>query len=148
MEMRRRAILRSGGLLAAAFAVSVELGRASAAIGRTAQATQGKEIRMTMKHDLATRSRKIHWPEAFDPESADLFSHNELAIEATCEKIWSHIIDARKWPLWYPNSKDVTLLGGAKVLENGTTWRWSTFGLPIESKVHEYVPHTRLGWYG
>jgi polyketide cyclase/dehydrase/lipid transport protein len=103
------------------------------------QLSQGKENRI---------SREIHWPEGFDPESADLFSHNELIIEATCEKIWSHIIDARKWPLWYPNSKDVALLGGAKVLGEGTTWRWNTFGLSIESKVHEYVPHTRLGWYG
>jgi hypothetical protein len=103
---------------------------------------------MTMKHDLATRSREIHWPEGFDPESADLFSHNELVIEATCEKIWSQIVDVKRWPLWYPNSKDVALLGNAEVLGDGTTWRWNTFGLPIESKVHEYVPHTRLGWYG
>src|ERR1700723_1561522 len=22
------------------------------------------------------------------------------------------------------------------------------FGLPIESKIHEFVPHTPLGWYG
>ena len=32
---------------------------------------------MTMKHDLAARSSQIRWPEGFDPERADLFSHNE-----------------------------------------------------------------------
>jgi Polyketide cyclase / dehydrase and lipid transport len=105
-------------------------------------------MRMTMQHDFATRTSEIHWPEGFDPESADLFSHNELVINATSEKIWSHIIDAGKWPQWYPNAKDVALLGGAKVLGEGTIWRWTTFGLPIESRVHEYAPHTRLGWYG
>jgi hypothetical protein len=26
--------------------------------------------------------------------------------------------------------------------------RWTTFGLALESKVHEYVPNQRLGWYG
>src|ERR1700730_12519267 len=147
VEISRRAILRSGRLLAVASAVSVECGRGRAATGCAAKPIK-KEIRMTMKHDLAARSSQIHWPEGFDPESADLFSHNELVIQASCDTIWSQIIDAEKWPLWYPNSKDVALLGGAKVLGDDTIWRWNTFGLPIESKIHEYVPHTRLGWYG
>jgi uncharacterized protein YndB with AHSA1/START domain len=103
---------------------------------------------MTMKDDLASRSADIHWPEGFDPANADLFSHNELDIDAPCERIWQHIIDATRWPEWYPNSKDVHLLNGAKVLGADTTWRWTTFGLPLESKVHEHVPYTRLGWYG
>jgi hypothetical protein len=107
-----------------------------------------KEAIMTMKQDLAMRSREIHWPEGFNPATADLFSHNELLIHASCEKIWGHIVDARKWPQWYPNSNGVELPEGAKVLGDGTTWRWSTFGLSIESRVQEYVPHTRLGWYG
>jgi hypothetical protein len=29
-----------------------------------------------------------------------------------------------------------------------TVFRWTTFGLAIESKVHEYVLNQRLGWYG
>jgi len=103
---------------------------------------------MTMQHDLATRAKAIHWPEGFNPQTADLFSHNWLLIHASCEKVWNHIVDAEKWPQWYPNSKAVTLLNGAKVLGEGATWRWTTFGLPLESRVHEYVPYTRLGWYG
>jgi len=27
-------------------------------------------------------------------------------------------------------------------------FRWTTFGLAIESRVHEYVPNRRLGWHG
>jgi uncharacterized protein YndB with AHSA1/START domain len=132
-------------------AASVSLLLAAAALGvqtDRAQAQQGKDARMTMTQDLATRAKDIHWPERFDPEKADLFSHNALVINATCEKVWSHIVDAGKWPKWYPNSRDVHLLNGARVLEQGTIWRWTTFGLPLESKVHEYVPYTRLGWYG
>jgi len=51
---------------------------------------------MTMKDDLAHRSRDIHWPTGFDPAKADLFAHNELVIHAPCERVWQHIIDATK----------------------------------------------------
>jgi uncharacterized protein YndB with AHSA1/START domain len=102
---------------------------------------------MTMKADLANRSRDIHWPTGFDPAKADLFSHNELVINAPCERVWQHIIDVTKWPEWYPNSKDVRIMDGT-VLADGRVFRWTTFGLPLESKVNEFIPCTRIGWYG
>src|ERR1700758_33887 len=82
---------------------------------------------MTMKQDLANRQKDIHWPQGFDPSHADLFSHNELLINAPCERIWSHIIDAAKWPEWYPNSKEVKITGDT-VLKDGAVFRWTTFG--------------------
>jgi uncharacterized protein YndB with AHSA1/START domain len=103
---------------------------------------------MSMKDDLAHRSADIHWPAGFDPAKADLFAHNELIINASCERVWTVIVDASRWPNWYPNSKDVEIQGGDLLLRNGTVFRWNTFGLAIESKVHEYVLHRRLGWYG
>ena len=102
---------------------------------------------MTMKDDLANRSRDIHWPAGFDPAKADLFAHNELVIHAPCERVWQHIIDATKWPEWYPNAKAVQIMNGT-VLGQGSVFRWTTFGLPIESKVNEFVPYRRMGWYG
>ena len=81
------------------------------------------------------------------PSQADLFSHNELLINASCERIWSHIIDASKWPEWYPNAKEVKITGDT-MLKDGTIFRWTTFGLPIESKVNELAPYARIGWYG
>jgi Polyketide cyclase / dehydrase and lipid transport len=110
-------------------------------------ATQAGSHVMTMKQDLANRGNDIHWPQGFDPSHADLFSHNELLINAPCERIWSHIIDATKWPEWYPNSKEVKITGDT-VLKDGTVFRWTTFGLPLESKVNEFTPYTRIGWYG
>jgi len=86
--------------------------------------------RPSMKDDLANRSPDIHWPDGFKPETADLFAHNELLIGAPCEKVWDHIVD------------------GAKTLGQTTRWRWTTFGFAIESQVHEYELHSRLGWYG
>src|SRR5271154_5487512 len=88
---------------------------------------------MSMKDDLAHRSPHIHWPTGFEPEKADLFAHNDLIINASCERIWTHIIDASRWPTWYPNSKDVEIQGGVPVLGDGTVFRWTTFGLAIES---------------
>jgi hypothetical protein len=58
---------------------------------------------MTMKQDLADREKDIRWPQGFNPSQADLFSHNALLINASCERIWGHIVDATKWPQWYPN---------------------------------------------
>jgi hypothetical protein len=101
-------------------------------IDATPAANQTGSSIMTMKQDLADREKDIHWPEGFDPSRADLFSHNALLINASCERIWGHIIDAAKWPQWYPNSKDVHIDGG-DVLKGGTVFHWLTFGLPLES---------------
>lgn len=102
---------------------------------------------MTMQEDLAHRAPEINWPAGFDPGNADLFSHNALVIDAPCQRIWQHIVDASKWPQWYPNSKDVRIMDGT-ALAQGTVFRWTTFGLPLESKVNEFVPYARIGWYG
>src|SRR5258706_973824 len=103
---------------------------------------------MTMKDDLANRSTDIHWPPGFDPVTADLFSHNELLINASCERTWQHIIEAPRWPQWYPNAKDVRIVSDSgSVLKDGTAFRWTTFGLPLESRIREFVPYSRIGWY-
>jgi uncharacterized protein YndB with AHSA1/START domain len=107
-----------------------------------------RNIIMTMKDDLANRAQDIHWPAGFEPASADLFSHNELIINASCERVWQHIVDATRWPQWYPNSKDVHIVDGSPVLAAGTVFRWTTFGLPLESRINEFVPYTRIGWFG
>jgi uncharacterized protein YndB with AHSA1/START domain len=102
----------------------------------------------TMETDVAHRSMEIHWPQGFDPTHGDLFAHNALQINTSCEVVWDRIVDADKWPTWYPNSKAVKILGGAKKLGKDVRFRWSTFGHDIESKVNEFEPYTRIGWYG
>ena len=101
---------------------------------------------MSMKEDLAKRSPDIHWPEGFSPADADLFVHNEIFINAPCERVWDHIIEATKWPDWYPNSQDVRIEGG--ILEENRTFTWKTFGLPLESLINEFAPYSRIGWFG
>ena len=110
-----------------------------------AQTTTKQE---TMSRDLANGSPDIHWPEGFSPDQADLFSHNELRIEAPCERVWKHIDEATNWPQWYPNSKDVQIMGGGDELNADSVFRWTTFGLPLESRINEFTPYSRIGWYG
>jgi uncharacterized protein YndB with AHSA1/START domain len=149
-ESRVRNTTQVFGFAAVLFAVFSwsDMARARTAAAPQADSAAATKIAGTMQGDLKSRSRDIHWPTGFDPEKADLFSHNELVINASCERVWKHIIDADKWPQWYPNSKDVRIIGNSPVLAQGTVFRWTTFGLPLESKINEYVPSTRIGWYG
>jgi uncharacterized protein YndB with AHSA1/START domain len=133
--------------MAAVFTASAALATCLAMAHEHPSINGGDKV-MTMKDDLANRSPAIHWPAGFDPLKADLFSHNELVIHASCEKVWSHIVDASKWPEWYPNSKDVRITGSDTQLKEGTVFRWTTFGLPLESRLNEFVPHSRIGWFG
>lgn len=103
----------------------------------------------TMQDDLAHRSPDINWPNGFDPMAADLFSHNQLLINAPVEKVWRHLIEVLKWPTWYPNAKEVSVINQSKdTLQEGSIFQWITFGIPLESKVNEFLPYSRLSWYG
>jgi uncharacterized protein YndB with AHSA1/START domain len=94
-------------------------------------------------------SQDIHWPNGFHPEQADLFAHNEIVVHASCEKVFANIVDAQVWPSWYPNSHNVKLLNSPDgKLHEGTRFSWDTFGVHIESRVHEFVPGSRIGWFG
>ncbi len=146
--MKHTTTPRKGSRVAAVSLLVLGLISAGAQAGsHSAFHTEGYKA-MSMKDDLAHRSPQIHWPAGFEPAKADLFAHNELLINASCERVWSHIVDASQWPAWYPNSKDVRIQGGDTLLRDGTVFRWTTFGLSIESRVHELEPNRRLGWYG
>jgi uncharacterized protein YndB with AHSA1/START domain len=116
-----------------------------------AQTAESKPINeaLTFNGDGAQRSQEIHWPEGFHPEQADLFAHNEIVVHASCEKVFAHIVDAQVWPSWYPNSHNVKVLNSPEgKLQEGTRFSWDTFGVHIESRVHEFVPNSRIGWFG
>ena len=104
---------------------------------------------LTFNGEGAQRSKDIHWPKGFHPERADLFAHNEIVIHASCEKVFANIVDAQAWPEWYPNSHNVKLLSSPDgKLHERARFSWDTFGVHIESRVHEFVPNSRIGWFG
>ncbi len=95
----------------------------------------------------ASPELNIHWPQGFTPQQADLFDHSELSVGAPCATVWQTLVDAQRWPDWYPNSSSVRLERGAE-LAAGRGFQWRTFGLEVASQVHEFVPQQRLGWFG
>ena len=103
----------------------------------------------TIKEDLAKRSPDIHWPAGFSPGDAALFAHNEVFIKAPSATVWQHLVAAQNWPAWYPNAQDVKIANNRSgALQPDSIFEWSTFGLPITSFVHEFVPNSRLAWFG
>jgi len=99
--------------------------------------------------DWPLRSSEIHWPAGHAPADADLFAHNELLIHASCSIVWQHLVQAQSWPEWYPNSHNVKLLNSSDGrLHQDTKFSWDTFGVHIQSHVHEFVLDSRIGWFG
>jgi len=102
-----------------------------------------------MEQDLANRSLDIHWPDDFSPDQADYFTHNELHIDAPREKVWQQFIAATKWPEWFVLVKQVDIISGGDELREGAVFHWrTTFPVIAEATVHEFVPYSRIGWYG
>jgi hypothetical protein len=104
---------------------------------------------LTFNGDGAIRFDKIHWPKGFDPKEADLFAHNEIVVHAGCGTIFANLADAQSWPSWYSNSKDVKVLNTPDhKLRKNARLSWETFGFHIDSRVNEFVPDSRMGWFG
>ena len=102
----------------------------------------------TINDDLTKRSADISWPVGFDPVHADLFAHNAVIVDASAESVWAKLIAAATWPTWYSNASDVVINDPSDQLGEDVSFNWTTFGLKITSKVAEFDPHARLGWYG
>jgi hypothetical protein len=99
--------------------------------------------------DLSQANGQIHWPKGFDPKEVDAFVHNKIWINAPASVIWANLVNAGDWPMWYSNSSDIqTDSPDQRTLHAGTAFTWKTFGFPIQSKINEFVPGSRLGWFG
>ena len=91
----------------------------------------------------------IHWPAGYTPGAADLFVHNERFINAAPSTVWRHLVEAPKWPEWYPNSQAVGLLTEpSDVLQKDSRFEFDTFGTHIAATIDEFEPERRLGWFG
>jgi uncharacterized protein YndB with AHSA1/START domain len=89
----------------------------------------------------------IRWPERFQPNRAGVYVRNELDMPVSPEAVWAWLVRAEQWPAWYPNSRNVHILEGARPdLAPGTRFRWWTFGVTITSRVEEFEPCERLAW--
>jgi len=88
----------------------------------------------------------IRWPEKYDPRRTGVHVRNELEIPASRETVWAWLVRAELWPTWYRNSAKVVIEGGGPDLMPGLRFKWTTFGVRLDSKVEEFVPDERLAW--
>ena len=88
----------------------------------------------------------IRWPEKHAPAETKVHVHNLLEMPAPPKIVWAWLIRAELWPTWYANSKHVVIEEGGPNLRAGSRFRWTTFGVRLDSKVKEFVPEERLAW--
>jgi hypothetical protein len=88
-----------------------------------------------------------------------LFAHNEIEINAPCATVWDHLVRAQLWPEWCSFSGKVKIWDRSPTLQKNTRFSWRGLDLPqdgaaafryppkpLNSKVIEYVPESRIGW--
>ncbi len=98
-----------------------------------------------MAADRAHRDTAIHWPTAYDPGVAPVFSHNELLLHADCHTAFTHLAEATEWPNWFALVKDVVNETPGNTGQ-GALYRLKIFNTPIHSRIVEFVPDQRLSW--
>jgi hypothetical protein len=89
----------------------------------------------------------IAWPDRYHPDRTPVHVRNEIVVAAPAARIWAWLVRAPLWPTWYPNSKNVRILGSDdRTLRQGTEFAWHTFGVGIRSTVVEFQPPARIAW--
>jgi hypothetical protein len=113
-----------------------------------------------VSRDRDQRSPDINWPTALSLKWSEVFAHNVIEINAPCFTVWNHLVQAQLWPQWCSFAGKVKIMDGSQILQKNTRFRWSGLDLPqneiavfqhssepLDSKVVEYVPERRIGWY-
>jgi len=88
----------------------------------------------------------INWPDKYSPERTRVHVTNELDMDVQPEVVWAWLVRAQLWPAWYSNSANVAIREGGPDLRAGSSFRWKTFGITLDSKVQEFAPFERLAW--
>jgi uncharacterized protein YndB with AHSA1/START domain len=96
------------------------------------------------------RSSQIRWPAGFVPDEAELFARNHIWIAASPTMVWRRLIEAPRWPEWYPNAHNVRITTGSDrtQLAPGAGFEFDTFTLHVNAIVGEFEPPYQLGWFG
>ena len=114
---------------------------ATLALGTTLAAAQPA----VSADDRTHRDAAIHWPKEFDPAVAPVFSHNELLIHTDCHRAFARLAAAAEWPNWFILTKDVASETPGP-MQQGSLLRLKIFNSPIQSRVVEFVPDSRISW--
>ena len=100
----------------------------------------------TTTEDLERRDQAVGWPKSLDPEKAQSFSHNSSRIAASCQTVFGSLARPAVWPDWLVFVKNVRLVS-TPATRVGARFRWTIFGLGIESRVAILEQNRRMGWF-
>ena len=98
-----------------------------------------------VQSDRAHRDPAMHWPAAYDPSAAPVFSHNELLIRADCHRAFAYLTDAADWPNWLVIVRDVVSETTGNTGQ-GALYRLQIFNSHIQSRIVEFAPDQRISW--
>jgi hypothetical protein len=63
--------------------------------------------------------------------------------------VWRNLVRAVEWPQWYAPVRDVRILSGSHdLLDQGSRFVFDLTGTRIDAVVREFVPYSRLSWFG
>ncbi len=100
----------------------------------------------TTAQDLPRANPDMAWPADLDPSVADIFNHNQLAMQQSCEVVYSWLSAPQDWPSWLIFARDVELDQPDAPLGVGSRFKWTIFGIPIEAEIYVAEPGRRLGY--
>jgi len=104
-----------------------------------------------MQEDAGEGSDAIQRPDGFHPSEAPLHARNQFSAQGTdAGAVWAWLIRAERWAEWYDNCSDLEFLDDTDGpdLQPGTSFRWHTFGVTIQTQIEVFEPPRRLGWSG
>lgn len=97
----------------------------------------------------------IVWPKGHVPGFSDNYVSNEMIIkDLSLEKVWENLVNTSSWEKYYSNMAEVEFYDKkGPYLEEGSRFKFKTFGFPIEAKITEFIPPFdgepgRVAWHG
>lgn len=100
----------------------------------------------TTEEDLLRRDPEMAWPVDLNPATADLFNHNRLTMEQSCDTVYSWLSAPQDWPSWLIFARDVRLDDPKAPVGVGSRFAWTIFDIPIVAEVFVAEPGRRFGY--
>jgi hypothetical protein len=90
-----------------------------------------------------------HWPGGLTPQESDLYRQDAVETSASPDVVWNHLIDAVRWPVWWPGLRSVSLrTGPAGRVGPESTLEMRITQCLLQLSVAEYEPRRRLAFFG
>jgi hypothetical protein len=94
----------------------------------------------------ASMSQLEKWPPGLTPDSAPVYTRNELSTKVGPETLWPVLVAVTDWPGWYPHAANIRTADGESTLHLGSKFTWKTAGVTVTSEVVEFELNRSLAW--